>query len=167
MSLSSQNWRFVMLHSQQTLDSFVLNKGIIFDVHLEISPEDIQDFLQNATYQIARVSRVTCRRDDGQHVNTKTVIIRTRGALPEHFHVGLVPLKVKEYRQLTPIRCFNCQKFGHFARICRSKTACGSCGGPSPDINLCRLKLSLTHLEMRVMSRHSQGRGSSFPCVSA
>lgn len=35
---------------------------------------------------------------------------------------------VKQYIPL-PLRCFECQKFGHVAAICKGKQWCGSCAG--------------------------------------
>lgn len=28
-----------------------------------------------------------------------------------------------------PVRCYKCQGYGHFAKVCKGKQRCGKCGG--------------------------------------
>ena len=39
-----------------------------------------------------------------------------------------------------PLRCFNCQRFGHSKQSCRSKPVCARCSGPDHSDNTCELQ---------------------------
>lgn len=47
-------------------------------------------------------------------------------ALPNELYFGFVRYRVREYMP-KPMRCFNCQEFGHVANMCKRK--CPRCGG--------------------------------------
>ena len=54
-----------------------------------------------------------------------------RNTLPNSVHIGWDNCSVREYIP-RPRRCYNCQKFGHGGRTCRSSTAiCVQCAAPS------------------------------------
>ena len=42
-----------------------------------------------------------------------------------------------------PLRCFQCQKFGHVAAICRGKKRCGKCGGEDHEYGQCQEGVSV------------------------
>src|SRR5699024_10068180 len=48
--------------------------------------------------------------------------------LPEEVTIGKRKLRVFEF-VAPPPQCFNCQRFGHLARDCRSKVRCRKCAG--------------------------------------
>lgn len=41
--------------------------------------------------------------------------------------IGWKKHKIKKFNNNKPIRCFNCRKFGHFARLCINKVICPRC----------------------------------------
>ena len=42
---------------------------------------------------------------------------------------GLFLFAEKYIPRKTPVRCFNCQKFGHSVKFCKSSSVCGKCAG--------------------------------------
>ena len=48
--------------------------------------------------------------------------------MPDHVYLGWKRFRVSLYVP-PPLRCYNCQKFGHKAIHCRSKTKCPTCSG--------------------------------------
>ena len=48
-------------------------------------------------------------------------------------------MKVQMYIP-NPLRCFNCQKFGHSKKFCKNRLACWKCGGEGHDGNECTLE---------------------------
>ena len=44
--------------------------------------------------------------------------------------LGFRSFKIEKARQLEAIQCFNCQKYGHAAKICTAETKCPRCSGP-------------------------------------
>lgn len=47
--------------------------------------------------------------------------------LPERVFLGYMSYYVREYTP-KPLRCYNCQRFGHTAPNCRGKRRCSRCG---------------------------------------
>lgn len=48
--------------------------------------------------------------------------------LPEKVFIGYMSYDVKMYIP-PPLRCFNCQRYGHVAAACKGKIRCSKCGG--------------------------------------
>lgn len=44
-------------------------------------------------------------------------------------NVGFDKKFVRQYVPRSPIRCFNCQRFWHFASLCKENPICSICGG--------------------------------------
>lgn len=47
--------------------------------------------------------------------------------LPSKVRIGYVRFHVREYVR-APLRCYNCQRYGHIASVCRAKKRCAHCG---------------------------------------
>ncbi|GBN62159.1 hypothetical protein AVEN_61393-1 [Araneus ventricosus] len=71
-------------------------------------------------------------------IPTKHVILTFNSTkLPTNIEVGYLNYKVKVYIP-NPIRCFNCQRFGHSKTACRGKQTCSKCASVdhnTPDCN--------------------------------
>ena len=83
--------------------------------------------------------------EDGERTMTKSVYIEVEGQrLPAEIWVGKVPLEVREFRE-NPVRCYQCQGFGHMARQCRREKRCGKCGEVGHDFKGCEGKEKCYH----------------------
>ncbi|XP_068213343.1 proteoglycan 4-like [Palaemon carinicauda] len=63
---------------------------------------------------------------------TKEVDVTFIGPIPPNLDLGpwgTFPIKALEKE---PLRCFNCQRFGHHKTHCQSRTVCGVCSGSHP-----------------------------------
>lgn len=76
---------------------------------------------------VTTAKRITTRKD-GELTNTASIILTFRRAsLPASIKAGYLSLKVRPYIP-NPLRCFNCQKFGHISSTCSGNQTCPSCG---------------------------------------
>jgi len=101
-------------------------KGIIRSVQLlETREEEILEELQSQG--VIGVRRIKARRG-GELQNTAAIIL-TFGltVLPTHIKCGWMRLPVDLYVP-NPLRCFQCQRFGHHRANCRRKETCARCG---------------------------------------
>jgi hypothetical protein len=101
-------------------------KGIIRSVQLlETREEEILEELQSQG--VTGVRRIKARRE-GVLQNTAAIIL-TFGltVLPTHIKCGWMRLPVDLYIP-NPLRCFQCQRFGHHRANCRRKETCARCG---------------------------------------
>jgi len=48
--------------------------------------------------------------------------------LPERVKIGYISYPVRAYVR-APLRCYNCQRYGHIAKVCKAKRRCARCGG--------------------------------------
>ncbi|GBN40489.1 hypothetical protein AVEN_275199-1 [Araneus ventricosus] len=91
---------------------------------LNVTTEEILKELQSQG--LSHVRRISIRRD-GQLLNTKHLILTFDSAkLPEHIKAGYMRLSVRAYIP-NPLRCFNCQRFGHSKTSCRGTLTCARC----------------------------------------
>ncbi|GBN09888.1 hypothetical protein AVEN_202305-1, partial [Araneus ventricosus] len=75
---------------------------------------------------VCHVRRISIRRD-GQLLNTKHLILTFDSAkLPENIKAGYMRLSVRTYIP-NPLRCFQCQRFGHSKTSCRGTLTCARC----------------------------------------
>lgn len=111
-------------HSPQTFQ-----KGIIHGVDTEYSIQDLNEGLHcTENIKITEIWRLG---------NTKSVVITFKGSvLPPSVYYGYLRFSVKLFIP-SPIRCFNCQKYGHPAKYCYKEVPrCSRCGG-NHDVKLC------------------------------
>ncbi|GBN52948.1 hypothetical protein AVEN_205655-1 [Araneus ventricosus] len=101
------------------------SKGVITCGELlNVPTEEILKELQGQG--VSHVRRISIRRD-GQLQNTKHLILTFDSAkLPENIKAGYMRLSVRTYIP-NPLRCFQCQRFGHSKTSCRGTLTCARC----------------------------------------
>ena len=104
-------------------------KGIAHGVDFDFSEDDLKDDLScESGIKITDVKRLG---------NTKSIVITFSGTqLPSHVFFGYLRFSVKLFIP-NPIRCYQCQRYGHIAKNCHSVIRCGKCG-QNHDIKECK-----------------------------
>ena len=69
------------------------------------------------------------RKIDGDLINTGTIILTFESCdLPKNVKIGWTSFEVRKYIP-DPRQCFQCQKFNHGSKTCRSQVeVCNRCG---------------------------------------
>ena len=90
-----------------------------------MSEAEIRDELKDQG--VAGVNRVTVKKE-GKVIPTNTLFL-TFGSpdLPKEITVGYLKVKVALFVP-NPMRCFNCNKFGHTSQSCKVAAKCPGCG---------------------------------------
>ena len=111
------------------------SKGVIRSRDLESVSE--KEMSENLSSQgVISVKRISFRRNDVL-VPTNTFILTFNSpTLPESVKAGYLSIPVVPYIP-NPLRCFNCQKFGHGQTTCRNKKTCARCGQFDHDSKTC------------------------------
>ena len=85
---------------------------------------------------VVEVRRINSRVD-GVLTPTATLILTFKShSLPETVKAGFIRIKVRPYIP-NPLRCFNCQRFGHTSDRCKFDAACPRCGKDSHNDSQC------------------------------
>ncbi|GBN33068.1 hypothetical protein AVEN_7606-1 [Araneus ventricosus] len=85
---------------------------------------------------VIHVRRISIRRD-GQLLPTKHLILTFhKPKLPESIRAGYIKLAVRPYIP-NPLRCFQCQRFGHAKGACRGTITCAHCAEIGHDSQQC------------------------------
>lgn len=110
-------------------------RGVItsYDL-LYVSEEEI-------TKEMASQGVTSCRRlskrQDGEFKNTTSVVLTfALEKPPEKVYVGYEACSVRPYIP-SPLRCFQCNRYGHTAQTCKSKSTCPKCAKDKHDGQLC------------------------------
>ena len=115
--------RSVKVSVHETLNS---SRGIIRCPDLaDMSEVEIRDELKDQG--VVGVNRVTLKKK-GKVIPTNTLFL-TFGSpdLPKEITVGYLKVKVALFVP-NPMRCFNCNKFGHTSQRCKVAEKCPGCG---------------------------------------
>ena len=113
------------------------SKGVIRDHHQDLkdmTDEDIRKEL--STQGVLKVNRFILKKD-GKEIKTNTLFLTFDFPKPpEKIKIGYYIANVQPYIP-NPLRCFQCQKFGHSKRWCKNKPACWKCGCEGHDGSEC------------------------------
>jgi hypothetical protein len=111
------------------------SKGVISESDLLYSSEE--EILENLNDQgVVAVRRITIRRD-GKIINTKHIILTFNSPkLPSHITAAYLRCPVRPYIP-NPLRCFQCQRFGHSKFSCRGSVTCARCAEVGHDAEKC------------------------------
>uniref|UniRef100_UPI003AF53F94 hypothetical protein n=1 Tax=Thiolapillus sp. TaxID=2017437 RepID=UPI003AF53F94 len=115
--------RPVHVSVHKTLNS---SRGVIRCRELsDMSETEIRDELK--TQGVVEVHRVTVKKE-GKVIPTNTLFLTfNRPDVPKEIVVGYLKVKVELFVP-NPLRCFNCNKFGHTSQRCRTTAKCQRCG---------------------------------------
>ena len=98
-------------------------KAVIYRVPLDLTDEDLLEILKPQ-----KVTYIKRFKNKDSSYSTTVFLQFSSPQLPAEVRVGYLLFKVKSYIP-KPLRCFNCNRFGHVASNCRGKQRCSTCGG--------------------------------------
>jgi hypothetical protein len=105
-------------------------KGVVRSPDLAAENED--EALEKLKQQnVTHIQYISINKN-GTKKKTNTCIITFAGStIPEFIMIGYVRARVSTYYP-SPLRCFNCQRFGHHRAACKHEAVCALCGMPHP-----------------------------------
>ena len=104
------------------------SKGIVRCPALsKVTSEHILEFM--AEQGVTDVRRINVRRDGEMKPTNTYVLTFNSPVLPTAVKVGFIQVKVDVYIP-NPLRCYNCQVFGHHENKCGRHTVCCNCAQP-------------------------------------
>ncbi|GFX46008.1 CCHC-type domain-containing protein [Trichonephila clavipes] len=108
------------------------------DTFTNISPFLIEKAI---TGSIGKSSRFAYHDNaDGQVLNTKHLILTfSTPDLPQTVKMAYIRCPVRPYIP-NPLRCFQCQRYGHSKNVCRGQPTCPRCGESGHDSADCKKK---------------------------
>ncbi|GFT73773.1 uncharacterized protein TNCV_1327741 [Trichonephila clavipes] len=114
------------------------SRGVISPADfLNVSTEEIKKNMK--AQKVCDVRRITIRRD-GQVLNTKHLILTfSTPDLPQTVKMAYIRCPVRPYIP-NPLRCFQCQRYGHSKNVCRGQPTCPRCGESGHDSADCKKK---------------------------
>ena len=83
------------------------------------------------------IFNIPAKDDSGNRRNTYTFIVTFRtSSIPKHIKIDYLHVP-EEFYIPNPLRCFNCQKFGHSKKACKGREICAKYGQAGHDGNPC------------------------------
>ncbi|XP_055932248.1 uncharacterized protein LOC129962518 [Argiope bruennichi] len=117
-------------HNSLNYSKGVITCGELFNVPIEEKTHELKP--QGVTH----IRQITIRRE-GQILPTKHYILTFHSTkLPECIYAGYIRLPVRQYIP-NPLRCFQCQRFGHSKINCRGTLTCARCAEKGHDSQQC------------------------------
>lgn len=106
--------------------SHTFTRGVIGPIGLDTSVEELSEYLKDANPSVTNVKRLN---KGNSKIPTLSLMIQFQCTeLPDYVTIGYQKYKVRQFIP-SPWQCFNCQRFGHSAKECRSKPRCLMCAG--------------------------------------
>ncbi|GBO20251.1 hypothetical protein AVEN_87401-1 [Araneus ventricosus] len=111
------------------------SRGVVSENEL-VGSSDTEILEGLSSQGVIGVRRINIKRD-GKLIPTKHVILTFNSTkLPATIKAGFLSCPVKPYIP-NPIRCFNCQRFGHSKAVCRGRLTCSKCSVIGHSANDC------------------------------
>ena len=113
------------------------SKGVIRDYHQDLRDmTDEQIKMELSSQGVTHVSRFILKKD-GKEIKTNTLFLTFDAHIPPaKIKIGYYIMNVQPYIP-NPLRCFQCQKFGHSKKWCKNQLACWKCGSEGHDGSDC------------------------------
>lgn len=104
------------------------SKGVITGVPVSVGMEEIKKNVRGRKVIKAQSLKTT---REGRKKESETILIEfEEDNIPLKVFLGFLSYPVRVYVP-KPLRCFNCQRFGHIAGKCKEQRICARCGGGS------------------------------------
>lgn len=102
------------------------SKGVITGIPVCVRMEEVKSNLKGGI--LLNAQRLQATRE-GTKVDSQSVVLQFEGEnIPKRVTIGYMSYYVRPYIS-RPLRCYNCQRFGHVAVKCKEKRRCARCGG--------------------------------------
>ena len=113
------------------------SKGVIRDYGRDLYSMTESDILKElATQGVENVSQFILKKD-GKEIKTNTWFLTFSTPVPpEKLRIGYYFVEVKRYIP-NPLRCYQCQEFGHSKKFCKKQLKCWKCGREGHDGSEC------------------------------
>ena len=113
------------------------SKGVIRDYGRDLYDMSEAEIVKElADKGVEGVSRFILKKDD-REIKTNTYLVTfATSSPPETLRIGYYFVEVKRYIP-NPLRCFQCQEFGHSKKFCKKNLRCWRCGREGHDGNDC------------------------------
>ena len=113
------------------------SKGVIRSSELRgVSDEEITKEIHGVVHS----RRMKVWRSGSSHETNSILLTFDSCIPPSEIKAGYLKLDVQIYIP-NPLRCFNCQKFGHSKARCRHRQVCANCGQPGHEHKNCKNKM--------------------------
>ena len=134
LATTTLNGLAVSATPHRTLNS---SKGVIKDHYKDLYDMTDEKILDELSDQgVTGVSRFILKKD-GESIKTNTLFVTFNTPTPPpKLKIGYYIVRVQLYIP-NPLRCFQCQKFGHSKRFCKNQIACWKCGSEGHDGSEC------------------------------
>lgn len=109
------------------------SKGVVRSAELSLCTlEEIRNNNSIKKQNIIDIKRISIKKND-RIIDTNTYIMTFDAPEPpQEIKIGYTISKVETYIP-NPLRCFNCQRYGHGKNQCTRKLVCGKCGENDPN----------------------------------
>jgi hypothetical protein len=113
----------VVVSPHKTLNS---SKGVVYCPELvDLTEQEIANEMK--TQNVIEVRRINLRRDGELKPSPLHILTFNSVTPPENIFAGYIRLEVRKHVP-NPLRCMNCQKYGHHQQYCKKPVVCDKCG---------------------------------------
>ena len=106
-------------------------RGVIGPIGIDTSEQDLKEALKvkDANIDIIDVKRISKGPGKERTPTLSVIVVFDGNIMPSCVYLYHQRFKVSAY-VAEPWRCYNCQRFGHSASVCKAKPKCVACAGP-------------------------------------
>jgi len=120
----------------------------------DIADCNVEEIVEELQPQGVTAASIIHVRDEDSRRRTNTVILTFASPQPPiHITAGYLRVPVEPYTP-NPLRCFNCQKYGHSSRACKSTALCVHCGESGREAAHCKNQKSASVAKVTTLPPH-------------
>jgi len=120
----------------------------------DIADCNVEELVEELQLQGVTAASIIHVRDGDSRRRINTVILTFASPQPpKHITAGYLRVPVEPYIP-NPLRCFNCQKYGHSSRACKSTALCVHCGESGHEAAHCKNQKSESIAKVTTLPPH-------------
>jgi len=141
----------VKVTPHRTLNS---SKGVVRSRELaSCDVAEITSELKSQGVTDAVIISVKDGSDEGRRKTNTVILTFNRPQPPSHITAGYLRIPVARYIP-NPLRCFNCQRYGHGKAHCRRQQTCSRCGEVGHDQPDCQQRENTVSTATAIILQH-------------